>query len=48
MQKVVLLTPEEYAELVGIKDAVENRMRELEELVENKDALQEYVKDWLF
>lgn len=48
MQNVILLTPEEYEELVSTKEVLENRMKELEDLVEDKDALQEYVKDWLY
>lgn len=48
MQKVILLTPEEYEELVQTKEVLEKRMRELEIVVNNKDALQKYIKDWLY
>lgn len=50
MQKVIILTEQEYEQLTMYKEIVElfeNKMCELERLVNDKDQLQQYVKEWL-
>lgn len=50
MQRVIILTEQEYEQLTMYKEVVnelENKMCELERLANNKDQLQQYVKEWL-
>ena len=47
MQRVIVLSEEEYDDLKGVVDAVNRRMKELEEIVDDKDELQNYIREWL-
>lgn len=47
MQKVVVMSEKEYDDLAGMVEEVSRRMNELEEVVDDKDRLQEYIKEWL-
>lgn len=48
MKTVVVLEPEEYEALIEVQKSHEELIRELDERVNDANALQEFVKDWLY
>lgn len=48
MKNVVVLEPKEYEELITVKEAHKSLIEGLEEKVEDVNALQEFVRDWLY
>lgn len=47
MEKVIILTEQEYEEFLNNTEVLFKRMEELEEIIEDKDKLQEYIREWL-
>lgn len=47
MQKVIILTEQEYDELIQFQNEILKRMEEIENIMEDEDKLQKYILDWL-
>ena len=47
MQKVIILTEQEYDELIQFQNEILKRMEEIENIMEDKWKLQNYIFDWL-
>ena len=47
MQKVIILTEQEYEELIQFQNEILKRMEEIENIMEDKGRLQNYIFDWL-
>ena len=47
MQKVIILTEQEYEELIQFQNEILKRMEEIENIMEDKEKLQNYIFDWL-
>mgnify|MGYP001771634735 CR=1 FL=1 len=47
MQKVIILTEQEYEELIQFQNEILKRMEEIENIMEDKRKLQNYIFDWL-
>lgn len=47
MQKVIILTEQEYEELIQFQNEILKRMEEIENIMEDEDKLQKYILDWL-
>ena len=47
MQKVIILTEQEYEELIQFQNEILKRMEEIENIMEDKGKLQNYIFDWL-
>ena len=47
MQKVIILTEQEYDELIQFQNEILKRMEEIENIMEDKRKLQNYIFDWL-
>ena len=47
MQKVIILTEQEYDELIQFQNEILKRMEEIENIMEDKGKLQNYIFDWL-
>ena len=47
MQKVIILTEQEYEELIQFHNEILKRMEEIENIMEDKGKLQNYIFDWL-
>ena len=47
MQKVIILTEQEYEELIQFQNEILKRMEEIENVMEDKGKLQNYIFDWL-
>ena len=47
MQKVIILTEQEYEELIQFQNEIIKRMEEIENIMEDKRKLQNYIFDWL-
>lgn len=47
MQKVIVLTEQEYEELIQFQNEILKRMEEIENIMEDKGKLQNYIFDWL-
>lgn len=48
MNPMVIIELKEYEELKKTEEVLKERMKELESLVEDKEALQEYVMNWIY
>lgn len=48
MNPMVVIELKEYEELKKTEEVLKERMKELESLVEDKEALQEYVMNWIY
>lgn len=48
MKNVIILEPEEYDALIEVQNTHKELIEELDKRAENKDELQEFVKDWLY
>ena len=47
MQNVIILTEQEYEELIQFQNEILKRMEEIENIMEDKGKLQNYIFDWL-
>ena len=47
MQKVIILTEQEYEELIQFQNEILKRMEEIENIMEDKGKLQNYIFGWL-
>lgn len=47
MQKVIILTEQEYEELIQFQNEILKIMEEIENIMEDKGKLQNYIFDWL-
>ena len=47
MKKVIILTEQEYEELIQFQNEILKRMEEIENIMEDKGKLQNYIFDWL-
>ena len=47
MQKVIILTEQEYEELIQFQNEILKRMEEIENIMEDEEKLQNYIFDWL-
>ena len=47
MQNVIILTEQEYEELIQFQNEILKRMEEIENIMEDKGKLQNYILDWL-
>ena len=45
MQKVIILTEQEYEELIQFQNEILKRMEEIENIMEDKGKLQNYIFD---
>ena len=47
MQKVIILTEQEYEELIQFQNEILKRMEGIENIMGDKGKLQNYIFDWL-
>ena len=47
MQNVIILTEQEYEELIQFQNEILKKMEEIENIMEDKVKLQNYIFDWL-
>lgn len=48
MKKVIILEPHEYEELLEVQKVHVELINELGKRIENKEELQEFIKDWFY
>ena len=47
MQKVIILTEQEYEELKAYEEILSQRMNEMDLIADDPEKLQEYILEWL-